>query len=478
MPDQWAIRGLDLHLEIDTHRRSASLESALRAAIRDGRLAHGARLPASRTLSADLGIARNVVAEVYGRLAAEGWLETRVGAGTWVGDRGGRVGSTRERPGPSGRPGLDLRGGIPDASSFPRREWVAATRRAMIDAPVATFGYGPPRGSPALRATLAEYLARTRGVWATPDRVVVTRGFGEALRLTVQALVVRGARRIAVEEFGHEAHRRIIRAAGLEVVPVRVDAGGAAVHELDALEVDAVVLTAAHQFPTGSALAASRRLDVVAWAERRGAFVIEDDYDGEFRYDRRAIGALQSLAPEHVVYAGTASKSLAPAVGLAWAVVPERLIDDVDDQVITAGTRADLVNQATLDAFIGSHAYDRNVRRLRAEYRARRARLEARVAEELDGCRVTGMRAGLHCLLELPPGIDEHRASVAAERYGVRLDGLDSYRLGESRPRHGPAMVVGYGAPPSHRFDAALDGAIAAVRSVLNVPLPQADAQG
>ncbi|MDQ0895831.1 MocR-like pyridoxine biosynthesis transcription factor PdxR [Agromyces ramosus] len=467
MSDEWAILGLDLHLEVDAQRKSDSLETALRSAVRDGRLASGTRLPASRTLAADLGIARNLVAEVYARLTAEGWLEARVGAGTWVGDRGGRIRSARELPRVSEPASLDLRGGIPDASSFPRRDWAAAARRSALDAPAPAFGYGPPRGSPALRSTLAEYLARTRGVWATPDRVVVTRGFGAALGLTVRALAARGARRIAVEEFGHEAHRRIIRAAGLDVVPVAVDADGAAVRELDALSVDAVVLTPAHQFPTGAALSPARRLDVVAWAERTGAFVIEDDYDGEFRYDRRAIGALQALAPEHVVYAGTASKSLAPAVGLAWAVVPERLIDDLDEQVLATGGLADLVNQATLDAFIGAHAYDRNVRRLRAEYRARRTRLEARVADELDGCRVTGMRAGLHCLLELPPATDEQRVSAVADRLGVRLHGLESYRLGDSRPRRGPAMVVGYGAPPPHRFDAALDGAIIAVRSAL-----------
>ena len=468
MADQWAIPGLDLHLEVDAQRKTASLETALRSAIRDGRLGHGTRLPASRTLAGDLGIARNLVADVYGRLAAEGWLETRVGAGTWVGDRGGRSMVSATGSNPSAAVGLDLRGGIPDASTFPRREWAAAARRAVLDAPASAFGYGPPRGSPALRATLAEYLARTRGVWAEPDRVVVTRGFGEALGLAARALAARGARRIAVEEFGHEAHRRIIRSAGLEVVPVAVDGDGADVSTLDALGVDAVLLTAAHQFPTGVALAASRRLEVVAWAERTGALVIEDDYDGEFRYDRRAIGSLQALAPEHVLYAGTASKSLAPAVGLAWTVVPERLITAFDEQIARAGGPADLVNQATLDAFIRAHEYDRNVRRLRAEYRARRARLEDRVTGELDGCRVTGMQAGLHCLLELPAGADELRIAATAARLGVRIEGLDSFRLADASPNRAPAMVVGYGAPPPHRFEAALDRAMTAIASELD----------
>lgn len=467
MANSWAIRGLDLHLELDPGRKSASLEDAVRAAVRDGRLEPGTRLPASRTLAADLGIARNVVSEVYTRLAAEGWLESRVGAGTWVGERSLAAAAATEHPRDAGPLGLDLRGGIPDVSGFPRREWATAARRAVLDAPASHLGYGPRRGSPVLRATLAEYLARTRGVWATGDRVAVTRGFGAALGTVASALAMRGARRIAVEEYGHAAHRRILTAAGLEIVAMPVDAAGPIISGLEALAVDAVLLTPAHQFPTGVALAASRRLDVVAWADRTGGVVIEDDYDGEFRYDRRAIGALQALAPERVVYLGTASKSLAPAVGLGWAVVPESLGAAFDDQLAATAGIADGLNQATLNVFMRAHEYDRAVRRRRAEYRSRRERLETRVAAELDGCHVSGMRAGLHCLIELPSTADERRITAEGLRRGVRLDGLASYRLDSAAPRRAPAMVIGYGAPPPHRFDTALDRAIAAIRSGL-----------
>ncbi|SIN78750.1 MocR-like pyridoxine biosynthesis transcription factor PdxR [Agromyces cerinus] len=472
MGESWAIRGLDLHLDLDRRRKAASLEETLRAAVRDGRLDGGTRLPASRTLAADLGIARNVVAEVYGRLVAEGWLEARVGAGTWVAERFGDRGATAAgaEPSPAVRQlGLDLRGGIPDSSSFPRREWATAARRATLDLPASAFGYGPPRGSPALRDTLAEYLARTRGVAAERGRIAVTRGFGAALAVVARTLVAEGARRIAVEQYGHEAHRGILRAAGLEVVAVPVDADGAVVDGLDGLAVDAVLLTPAHQFPTGVALSASRRLDVVAWAERTGALVIEDDYDGEFRYDRRAIGALQALAPELVAYLGTASKSLAPAVGLGWAVVPGRLAGAFDEQLVAANGIADLLNQSTLDAFMQAHEYDRTVRRRRAEYRSRREVVEVRVAAELRGCRVSGMRAGLHCLIELPTDVDERRVAAAALRLGVRFDGLGSFRLGAPSVLRAPAMVVGYGAPAPHRFEAALDRAIAAIRAELEM---------
>ncbi|MDR6906996.1 GntR family transcriptional regulator/MocR family aminotransferase [Agromyces sp. 3263] len=464
MDRTWAIPGLDLHLELGAGGRAAALEHGLRSAITEGRLAAGTRLPASRTLAADLGIARNSIADVYAQLTAEGWLEARVGAGTWVSRRAAEPTTQATDAATAPRPGLDLRGGIPDASSFPRRAWAAAARYAVLNAPAAGLGYAPDRGTVALRASLAEYLGRVRGVAATADRTIVTRGFGELLSLTCRALASEGARRIAVEEVGHEAHREIVRAAGLAPVPVRVDTGGAVIEELG--DVDAVLLTAAHQFPVGVPLSPSRRRAVVEWAERTGGLVIEDDYDGEFRYDRRAVGALQALAPRHVLYAGTASKSLAPAVGLAWAVVPERLLAPISAQRRLTGATSDVLNQRTLERFIAAHDYDRNVRRLRAEYRARRLALEARVADDLPGCRITGLAAGLHCLLELPPATSEMQVTEAAERLGLRFDGLASFRLAGSEWRHPPAMVVGYGAPPSHRFDEAIDVAIRAIRSV------------
>jgi len=467
MGESWAIPGLDLHVEIDRRRKAASLEHALRAAVRDGRLSAGTRLPSSRTLASDLAIARNSVADVYAQLTAEGWLEARVGAGTWV---SAHAGSDTVDPDttPAALPtGLDLRGGIPDASAFPRRLWMSAARRAVLDAPASEFGYAPDLGSPALRETLADYLARTRGVVASAERVMIARGFGELLGLTCRALARGGARRIAVEEVGHDTHRAIIRAAGLTPVATPVDEHGADTEHLDD-DVGAVLLTAAHQFPSGVPLASARRVAAVRWAERTGGLVIEDDYDGEFRYDRRTIGALQALAPEHVLYAGTASKSLAPAVGLAWGVVPERLLGALTVERRVAGSTADVVNQRTLHAFIASHDYDRNVRRLRAEYRARRLALESRVTDDLAGCRITGLAAGLHCLLELPAGTSEARVTEAAARLGLRFDGLESFRLHGTGWRHPPAMVVGYGAPPPHLFDAAVELAIRAIRSVVD----------
>jgi GntR family transcriptional regulator/MocR family aminotransferase len=313
------------------------LEHALRTAIIDGRLPPETRLPAARSLASDLGISRNTVADVYAQLAAEGWLTSRVGAGTWVAH--GRTAAPR-LPGAreERRHWIDLRAGIPGTTAFGRREWVAAVRQATLKASAADLGYPDQAGTHQLRAALAAYVARTRGVVASPDRIVVGHGYAELLGLMCRALRARGARCVAVEQYGHDTHRGLIAAAGLAVVPVPVDPDGADVRRLENLDVSAVVLTPAHQFPVGVPLAPDRRRWLASWAERTGALVVEDDYDGEFRYDRRTIGALQSLAPDRVAYVGTASKATVPAVGLAWGVLPGWLLPDILEQRELSGT--------------------------------------------------------------------------------------------------------------------------------------------
>ncbi|GAA3453962.1 PLP-dependent aminotransferase family protein [Dactylosporangium matsuzakiense] len=460
------IPGLDLHLELAAARPAQALSAALRSAIVAGRLAPRTRLPAARALAADLGLSRNTVAAVYAQLAAEGWLQPRVGAGTWVSDHTAAAGTVRRPRRPAAAPHLiDLRGGVPDVTGFPRGEWLAAVRAATMHAPAAEFGYGDPAGSLRLRAALAGYLARTRGVAAQPEGVVVGSGFGELLVLVCRALRARGARRLAVEAYGHRRHRRLIAATGLEPVPIPVDGDGADVTMLEGADADAVLLTPAHQFPLGVPLAAERRRWLVAWARRRDALVLEDDYDGEFRYDRRAVGALQALAPDRVVYLGTASKAVAPSVGLAWAAPPAGLRAEVLDQRELGGGAPAGLQQLALAAFIEAHEYDRSVRRLRVRYRERLARLEQTVARDLPGCALTGLAAGLQCLLRLPPGDDERRIERAARRRGVLLEGLAAFRADGFAGRAGPALVIGYGAPPPGRYDTALSLLVESIRA-------------
>jgi len=461
--------GLDVHLEISRARPGRSLEEALRAAVVDGRLAPGTRLPATRALASDLGLSRTTVAAVFAQLTAEGWLTARVGAGTWVAER-----QADARPGlvPGvRRPGvrIDLRAGIPDTTGFPRREWLAAVRQ-VAGSSAADLGYPDPAGVPRLRAALAAYVSRTRGVVVQPGGLVVGHGFGDLLLLACRALRDRGARRVAVEEYGHASHRVLIASAGLEVVALPVDEDGAVVGVLDDV-VDAVLLTPAHQFPTGVPLAPDRRRAVVAWAQRTGGTILEDDYDGEFRYDRRAVGALQALDPGRVMYLGTASKALAPAIGLAWAAPPDDLLGDLLAQRELSGGQPSALQQLALAAFLEDHAYDRNVRRLRAVYRARRARLEEVVAAELPGCEVGGLPAGLHGVLRLPAGAGvaaEEAVARAAAARGVLVEGLSALRVGDGLPAgRAPAIVVGYGGATPGQYERALAVLVETVRAVL-----------
>ena len=445
MSETWA-NGLGLHLDVSGTRVRQRLEAALRDAIRSGRLAEGARLPSSRTLAAELGIARNTVAEVYTQLTAEGWLTARGGSGTTVAPLRGPA----PDPGPeaaeaAAHPRYDLWPGEPDLSAFPRGEWLTAARKALVDAPDAVFGYGDRRGLPTLRAALAEYLARTRGVVTAPggDNIVICSGFAHGLEMVGRALRATGAGTVAMEEYGHPGHRDIITRQGLGARLLPLDAGGAVVDA--AGDADAVVLTPAHQFPLGMTLAPDRRRSFAEW----GGTVIEDDYDGEFRYDRQPVGAMQALAPDRVIYCGTASKSLAPGVRLAWLVVPPSLLDRVT-ACLTGGPSA--LDQLTLAEFVTSGAYDRQIRRARLVYRHRRDRLIT--ALDQLGLRVGGIAAGLHVVVDLPTTTAEARAVARAEARGLALSGLGWYDLARGAARAG--LVIGYARPPEHAYTTAI----------------------
>lgn len=455
MRETWAISGVDLHLDLNGSRIRASLEAALRDAIVGGRLQPGTRLPSSRGLAADLGIARNTVAEAYGQLAAEGWLTALQGSGTRVAGRtvepvprtaGGEQAPTRFR--------YDLRPGAPDLAGFPRAAWLAASRRALREASYESLDYADPRGLAELRSALASYLARARGVHVTPARLLVCSGFTQAFGLLCDVLRARGASTIALEQYVQPGVVGIATARGLRVVTLRVDEHGAAVDQLG--PADAALLTAAHQFPLGVPLAARRRAEVVEWARRTGALVIEDDYDGEFRYDRHPLGALQALAPEHVVYAGTASKTLAPGVRLAWLAMPEPAIDELVRAKFLADRNSSAFDQLTLAELIRSGAYDRHIRRARLAYRRRRDGLAATLQRQACHVRIKGIAAGLHALLELPAGADEQDIVSRAAARGLALEGLGVYAASDAAATHEPALVVGYAKPPEHAFTGAV----------------------
>ncbi|HJD84752.1 PLP-dependent aminotransferase family protein [Kitasatospora aureofaciens] len=457
--------GNDLHLDLPTTggRRSA-LMTALREAIRTGRLAPGTRLPPYRALAADLGLARNTAAEAYAELVAEGWLTARQGSGTTVAERAAPVRSDRvRRPIRRSGPVHDLRQGRPDAAAFPRTAWLAAARRALTAAPNEAFGPGDPQGRRELRTVLADYLARARGVRTDPDRIVVCSGFAHALRLLFDgaAPVLPPAEQgpLAVEAYGLGFHRGLLAAAGVPAVPLPIDEQGARVDELARHpDVRTVLLTPAHQFPTGGPLHAGRRAAVIDWARGRGGLVLEDDYDGEFRYDRQPVGAVQGLDPDRVLYLGSTSKSLSPALRLGWMVLPDHLVDRV---LAAKGEReawASALDQLTLAEFIDSGGYDRHVRRMRRRYRDRRDQLVAALAANAPHIEVSGIAAGLHAVLRLVPGTERSILKAAAYR-GLAVEGLADYRHPAVTAAVMPAadgLVVGYATPPDHAYPAAL----------------------
>ncbi|MER5308324.1 PLP-dependent aminotransferase family protein [Streptomyces sp. NPDC002773] len=463
MANEWATFGADLHLELRGPRLRAGLMDALREAVRTGRLEAGTRLPSSRTLAADLGMARNTVADAYAELVAEGWLTARQGSGTVVARRAEP--RTAVRPPPVSSPVLslsrpaapahNLRAGTPDLASFPRAEWLKAYRRALTDAPNEAFGYGDARGRIELRTALAEYLSRARGVHARPERIVICAGFVHGLMLIGQVLRNRGVRNVAVESYGLGLHAGLLTGAGLGTPVLPFDERGTRVDERGALaSAGAVLMTAAHQFPLGGALPPDRRAAVVDWARASGGFVLEDDYDGEFRYDRQPVGALQGLDPERVVYFGTASKSLAPGLRLAWMVLPESLAGEVAATKGAVDWTSSAPDQLAFAEFLRSGAYDRHVRAMRLRYRRRRDQLVAAVAAHSPDTRVSGIAAGLHAVLALPPGTEQAVLRSAAW-HGLAVQGVNQFR----RPTVPPTLdglVVGYATPPDSAWNGAL----------------------
>ena len=435
------------------------LEQALRAAVRAGRLPAGCRLPSTRALAADLGVSRGLVVEAYAQLVGEGYLEARSGSGTRV--AGGMVARPSAEPpsraaagevlgGPADGVVIDFRPGVPELAAFPRAAWAAALRRAVLGAPTAALGYGDPAGAGELRAALAGYLGRVRGVEAAAAGVLVTAGFAQAVALLARGLPSRLGRTVAVEDPGSPGTREQLAGNGLEPVPVGVDEEGLRVDQLARGPARVVVVTPAHQSPTGVVLSPDRRAALLAWARAADGLVVEDDYDAEYRYDRDPVGALQGLAPELVCYAGSVSKTLAPALRIGWMVPPRSLWPALARAKAADDLGCPTLEQLALADLLGSGAYDRHLRRGRARYRRRRDALAAALDRHVPGLQVGGTAAGLHELVELGDGVDEEdlvrRAAVEA---GVGLHGLTPWRSGG---RGAPGLVLGYASLTEHQI--------------------------
>jgi GntR family transcriptional regulator/MocR family aminotransferase len=429
--------------------RSSAIEATLRRAIIDGRLAPGTRLPSSRSLAAELGCARATVVGAYEQLVAEGYLLTTVGAGTTVASVAAPV--ALDAPEPEVGVFTELLPGEPDPSSFPRRGWAATVRKVMQSSPDSLFRYGDRRGLTELRVALAGYLARSRSVVVDPARVVIFGGFASALSSLSATFAALGIARVAVEDPGLPPYVNVVGAGGIEITPVPVDDDGICIDNLG--DERAVLCTPAHQFPMGVVLSAMRRTRLTEWAREHDAWIIEDDYDGEFRYDRRPIGALQGLDPDRVVYGGTASKSLAPGLGIAWLVLPPALLEPVLDTRRLRRDAVSTIEQAALAEFIAAGRFDRHIRSQRLQYRRRRDSLLRLLARRTDLLDVTGASAGLHVTALLRDRDEREVLDIALQR-GIAIFGLGNHRIALPH-RHG--LVIGYSRSPAHAFPAALD---------------------
>ena len=477
MPVEWSGLGPELLLAVD--RRAAEplrsqLERQLRDAIRSGRLGAGERLPSSRELARELGLSRGLVQDCYAQLLAEGYLETRVGSATrvaagaaapqpaWPAQPAPPVSAPASppagaEPGPARAPAwadhasprgpgvsVDFAAGVPDLASFPRADWAWAVREACRAAPNAELGYGDPRGSQELREVLAAYLRRVRAAVADPGRIVVCAGFAQGLNIALRALAGGGISLVAFEDPGYSATvAAAAAAAGVDAVPVPVEESGIDVAALAATGARAVVLTPAHQWPTGVVLSPQRRLHLAEWAAGAGATIIEDDYDAEFRYDRDPVGALQGLAPDRVAAIGTVSKSLAPSLRLGWVLCPPWLAAAAGAEKARQDRGSPVLDQLALAILMESGRYDRHLRRMRASYARKRSALTHALAAHAPDVAVTGLAAGFHAVAHLPGTRAEQPVIAAALERSVGLYGMSSHR--SSRSAVPAQLVLGFG---------------------------------
>ncbi|MET1004861.1 MAG: PLP-dependent aminotransferase family protein, partial [Propionibacteriaceae bacterium] len=422
--------GLTLELNPSSGSFTQQLMAALRIGVQHGQLAPGLTLPPSRTLAAELGCSRWVVTEAYAQLVSEGYLVATTGSATRVGGLAATAAAVPTAAVPPPRPRLDLLPGTPDLAAFPRVRWAEAYRRATRTMPNDLLAGRSLLATLPARIALTDHLRRTRQVQEDPTQLSLSTGSTAAASWLARVFAGLGHRRIAVEDPSWPGLRDAARRAGLEVVGIPVDGDGLRVEALEQrTDVRLVLVTPAHQFPTGVAMSAERRLALIAWAERVDGTVLEDDYDAEFRYDRRPVASLQGMAPDRVVLLGSVSKTLSPAVQLGWVIMPQWLILRLVSDDLELGVGPSALTVSAFGTMITEGWYERHLRSARLAYRRRREALVTAIRHRLPSCRIDGAAAGLHLPLALPAGTQTSRVIRAAADLELPLVDLDHYRL-------------------------------------------------
>lgn len=462
------MRGSDF-LQLDPEQvprgtRADWLTARIREAVLGHVLVTGARLPSTRALAAELGFSRGTVAEAYRRLTEEGLIAGSAGAGTIV------VASTQpESRAPEQQAGeempshaaarrparpdvVDLATGLPDLTAFPRTAWLRAEKEVLATATSRQLGYGPPEGSVELRYELSAWLTRSRGVVASPDRVIITAGVTGAVSLLAQVLRADGHTTVAVEDPSAEGNRRILSYWMPRLSPVPVDDDGIDARALAASDARAVLVTPAHQYPTGVVLSPERRRELIDWTRDGERLVIEDDYDAEYRYDRRPVRAVQPLAPEAVAYTASLSKTLAPALRLGWLVPPAHLHRRLVDLRWATDLGSPALPQLTLAHLLRDGTLERHLRVMRARHRNRRDAAISALRDSLPDVRIAGIAAGLHLVMRLPDSVDDEQVAADARGEGIILQPLSRHYARSGAP----GLIINYAGHHPARLQTAL----------------------
>lgn len=466
-PLEWSTFGRDLLVSTGIVPRGAwgaHLCDTIREAARTGSLRPGVRLPATRVLAGDLGVSRGLICGVYDQLKAEGYLTSRPGSGTVVADAVNHSAAQKvSSPVPQDRPTQSP--GLPDPRLFPRREWLKAYRTVLQRLPDAELHYPDPQGYLPLRQELADYLGRVRGLRTRAENILIVNGYAQGLAILAMVLRQLDIDQVAVEEPGSSGTRTQLNDWAIATPPVRVDDQGLDVTSLHNCGASAVLLTPAHHYPTGVVLAPARRHQLLDWvAQQAGRYIIEDDYDAEYRYDAAPVGSLQPFNPSHVITGSSVSKTLSPALRLGWLVLPQDLVTLSTAVKATFDLGNSLLDQATFAELLSTGDFDRHLRRSRRHYRIRRQHVVDYLTTHLGDVEMSGLDAGLNICIRLPEHVDDRVLAEHLTSTGTRCEALSHYHQLPS-PSRGLILDI----TTSTTDD--LEATVAAIRRAMAGPL-------
>lgn len=440
---------IDRKLDISLKRQ---VYEYLRKLILHGELRAGERLPATRECASQLGISRNVVIEAFEQLFAEGYIVGQQGSGTFVADGVFLEQKQEEQTTPleileegiKEKEVIDFRSGIPALDMFPRREWVKLAKEVYIETPDSTFGYDHPEGRIELRKILSYYLRRTRGVKCYADQIVITSGATQAFSLITRLLLSEGDKVIIEDPITNEI-QTIFTSTGATLIPIPVDEHGIRTDLLsNEKEPRFIFVTPSHQFPLGSILPIQRRIQLIRFARANQCYIVEDDYDSEFRYDGEPISSLQGLDSERVIYVGTFSKNLSPALRMGYVVLPQALIERCRKLKWFHDLHTPSLNQMLLARFLEEGSLERHIRKMRKVYMERREALRKSLTREFGQLvEISGDSTGLHLIAEFKE--IEFTEELIGRLYqnNVKVYPVEHHAI--CKGRHVNKVILGYG---------------------------------